>query len=443
MKKILSLLVLFALILGPCRPGAATVNLQTLIDKSEPGAKIELENTTYEGNITIDKPLHLIGQEKTVIKGDATGNVVSIRAEGVTVENMAIENSSMDRNSSEEYAAVKVYTNGNTLRDLAIKDSFHGVYLSKAHENTIDHVKVIGSGKGEIAAQGNGLHIYYSNQNVLTNNEIEGTRDGMFFDYADGNISTNNKISYTRYGLHYMYSNRNEFKNNIFTFNTGGAAIMHSNELKLENNQFVFNYGHRSFGLLLLSANDNQIENNTFYMNQRGLYIDQATRNLIRGNQIYQNQIGIELWASSNEQVFTENTIHDNTLPAVTLGGQGHNSWSKDGIGNNWGSSFPLLDLDQNGIGDHSAVYQSSLYELIEEQELTYLFLKSPAITVYEKMHQLLNNSKTMFEDDHPLVQSTNHHTYLWAALSLALGLLVFYKIWSLRSERIQQNKGK
>ncbi|MBM4761615.1 nitrous oxide reductase family maturation protein NosD [Bacillus sp. B15-48] len=430
MKKILSLLVFSAIILGlnPSRPGA-TENLQMMIDEATPGATIQLEGKTYEGNLSIDKPLILIGTDDTIIRGDATGNVISVHAEGVTIENLTVENSSMSRNSPEEYAAIKVYENGNTLRHLTIQDSFHGIYLSQAHENTVDHVTVFGVGDGTIAAQGNGIHIYYSNNNYLSNNTIEGTRDGMYFDYANGNISVNNQISRTRYGLHYMYSHRNEFKNNIFTLNTGGAAIMLSDELKLENNQFIFNYGHRSFGLFLLDSNDNEIVNNTFYMNQRGLYMDQATRNMIRNNYIHQNQIGIEFWGSSNEQTFTENYIADNTLPVITVGGMGiNNVWSKDGIGNNWGSTFPLLDLDQDGIGDGSAVYQSSLYELIEESELTYFFLKSPAIAIYEKMNALLNNTKVMFEDEYPLVGTQSKQSFIWPALLLIIGLTILFR---------------
>lgn len=441
MKKLLSLLVLFAFALGPGRPGAAEASLQSIIDEADIGATIKLEGKTYEGNIVIDKPVHLIGSDNTVIKGDHSGNVISIRAEGVTVENMTVTNSSMSRNSGEEYAAVKVYTDGNTLRNLFIKDSFHGIYLSKAHENTVDHVKIIGSGEGEIGGQGNGLHIYYSSDNLLTNNEIEGTRDGMYFEKASGNINRNNMISRTRYGLHYMFSDKNEFNNNIFTFNTGGAAIMNSNELKLENNQFIFNYGHRSFGILLLSANDNIIENNTFYMNQRGLYIDSATRNIFRGNHIYQNQIGVELWGSSNEQTFTENKIEENKIPAITVSGGGvNNTWSEDGIGNDWGSSFPLLDLDQNGIGDSPIIYQSSIYDLIEDQELTYLFLKSPAIGVYEKMNQLLNKSKTMFEDEYPIVSHHQQQGLLWPTVMTLLGLLLLIKVGSLIKTKSKGN---
>ena len=408
MKKILWLLLFFSVITYP-EKGMAAENLQAVIDSAKDGAVIQLEGKIYHGNIVIDKPLQISGKKGTVIEGDGKGNVISVRAPGVTVSNLHVKNGGMDRNSPEEYAAIKVYTDGNVIRDIEIEKSFHGVYLSKAHNNTIENVKIRGLGKGEIAAQGNGLHVYYSNGNLLKNNYIEGTRDGMFFDYANDNKAISNEITKTRYGLHYMYSDRNEFKNNIFTFNTGGAAIMHSNQLKLKNNQFIFNYGHRSFGLLVLSANENTIENNTFYMNQRGLYIDQSTDNLILANHISQNQIGIELWASSNKQIFTKNTIEENTIPAVTLGGTGQNQWSLEGIGNHWGASFPLLDLDQNGISDSPAIYKSSLYELIEDQELTYLFLKSPAIKIYEKMNQLMDNEKVMFKDEHPLTENRSN----------------------------------
>jgi nitrous oxidase accessory protein len=424
MKKILWLLLLFSAMTFP-EKGTAAENLQAAIDSAKDGAVIKLENKTYTGNIVIDKPLTLIGKKGTVIEGDAKGNVISVRAPGVTVTGLDVRKSGMDRNSPEEYAAIKIYTDGNVIRNITIEQSFHGVYLSKAHNNTIENVRITGLGKDEIAAQGNGLHVYYSNGNLLKNNYIEGTRDGMFFDYANDNKAMGNEITKTRYGLHYMYSDRNEFKNNIFTFNTGGAAIMHSNQLKLEDNQFIFNYGHRSFGLLILSANENNIENNTFYMNQRGLYIDQSTDNLIRSNTIAQNQIGIELWASSNEQVFTKNSIEENTIPAVTLGGAGRNEWSFDGVGNEWGRSFPLLDLDQNGIGDSPAVYKSSLYELIEDQELVYLFLKSPAIKIYEKMNELLDHEKVMFEDPHPLAGSGKQK--LPVAIAIAVGMTAIF----------------
>lgn len=382
----------------------ATESLQTTIDSMEAGAVLKLENKTYEGNIVINKSITIIGVGDTIIKGDGTGNVISIKAPNVRLSKLTVLNSSMDRNTGEEYAAIKVYSNHNIIEHIMVRDSFHGIYLSQAHDNTISDTDISGLGYGEIANQGNGLHVYYSNSNTFSGNKIYGTRDGMFFDYSNDNKTVKNNISQTRYGLHYMYSDDNDFENNIFTMNTGGAAIMNSKNIKLNSNEFIFNYGHRSFGLMLLSTNDIHIENNTFYLNQRGIYIDQSTNNQFKDNRIVQNQIGIELWSSSNQQIFTGNRITENTIPAVTLGGKGQNAWSKDGIGNYWGNTFPLTDLNQDGIGDFPITYHSSLYQLIEDQELTYLFLKSPATKIYEKMNKFLQKEQIMFEDSHPIM---------------------------------------
>ncbi|WP_144551823.1 nitrous oxide reductase family maturation protein NosD [Bacillus sp. X1(2014)] len=429
MKKLALLSFIFSLLLvmSPEKKLAAE-QLQATIDSLKEGAVLRLENKTYQGNIVINKPITIIGSKKTVIKGDGTGNVISIKAPDVKLSYLTVTHGGMNRNSAEEYAAIKIYTNNNVVEHIIIRDSFHGIYLSQAHKNTIRSNRIKGLGKGEIAAQGNGIHVYYANDNLLEKNTIEGTRDGMFFEYANNNKSYENNISHTRYGLHYMYSDKNIFKKNIFTMNTGGAAIMNSNHVKLEDNQFLVNYGNQSFGLLLLQANDNEIANNTFYMNQRGMYIDQATRNEFRHNKVVQNQIGIELWSSSNDQVFTLNQITENTIPAVTLGGNSeNNSWSMNGKGNDWGSTFPITDLDQDSIGDFPITYRSSLYQLIEDQELSYLFLKSPALKIYEKLNAALSKEAVMFHDPHPLTAAKGSHSkaiFLIATL-LIVGILL------------------
>jgi nitrous oxide reductase family maturation protein NosD len=422
MKKAALLSFVFSLffLFNPEKNMAAET-LQSIIDSTKEGAVVKLENKTYLGNIVINKSMTLLGSSKTVIKGDGTGNVISIKADHVKISRLTVTHGSMNRNSAEEYAAIKIHTNKNIVEHIKIRHSFHGIYLSQAHDNIIRNNDILGMGKGEIAAQGNGLHVYYANNNLIENNTIDGTRDGMFFEYANNNHSVGNNMSNTRYGLHYMYSDDNTFKKNVFTMNTGGAAIMNSNHLKLEDNQFIINYGSQSFGLLLLQANDNYIANNTFYMNQRGIYIDQATRNEFISNKIVQNQIGIELWASSNQQTFSLNQISENTIPAVTLGGNSeNNAWIKNGQGNNWGPQFPLTDLNQDGIGDFPITYRSSIYQLIEDQELSYLFLKSPALTIYEKINAFVQEEAVMFNDPHPLAAAKGRHSLI---LILAFGV--------------------
>lgn len=400
--------------------------LQHLINHTEKYGILKLEDKVYEGNVVITKPLSIVGGKHTIIKGDGTGNVVSIKSPEVKLMKVTITNSGMSRNTSEEFSAIKIYSNDNVIDYVTIRNSFHGVYLSQAHHNIVKNVHVMGDNHGTIAGQGNGLHVYYSNHNMLENNKIEGTRDGMYFDFSNENIVLNNEISKTRYGLHYMYSDGNQFYDNTFTYNTGGAAIMHSNHTNLKDNKFAFNGGTQSFGLLLQSANNSIITSNQFYQNQRGLYIDQSSKNVIESNEIFLNQIGIEIWASSKNQTMTKNEFSKNIASVLQLGGKSENQWSKNGVGNDWGDAAILIDLNQDQIGDYPVQNESSLYKLVEQNELAYLFLSSPTIKIYEKFHEFLNAQQVMFTDDFPLVHKrhSNHWLYILVILVLLGPLL-------------------
>jgi nitrous oxidase accessory protein len=401
MKKWLigSLFLLFCL--GRPFHAGAEQTLQQLIDAAPANSTIRLENKTYVGDIVIRKPLKIVGTSHTVIKGSGRGNVVSIKSPHVVIENVTITNSGKSRNTQEEFAAIKVYSNYNTLKAITVKNSFHGIYLSKAHHNRVERVYVVGKNNGEIGGQGNGLHIYYSNFNQLIGNKIVGTRDGIFFDYSNRNVVKQNNVSRTRYGLHYMYSDDNEFYENEFMFNTGGAAIMNSNRIILKNNKFLFNQGMRSFGVLLQMANDNEMANNEFYQNQRGVYIDQSTNNFLKGNTFLQNQIGVELWASSQNQIFTDNRFSKNITAVLRVGGEGNNQWN----GNHWGEEARIFDLNQDGKGESPFEYTSSLHKIVEQNELAYLFFNSPSIRMYEKINELLQEEEVMAIDRHPIIE--------------------------------------
>lgn len=410
----------------------AEESLQKLIDQTPENGTLQLQGKTYVGDIVISSPITIIGTEKTVIKGEGKGNVITVKASDVTLKNFSVTNSGQDRNSGEEYAGIKLMEDGNTVDHIKITDTFHGVYLSQSHHNVVRNVIVIGKENGEVAGQGNGIQLYYSNQNQLLNNYIEGTRDGIFFDYSSQNISKGNDIRHTRYGLHYMYSDENRFTKNRFSYNIGGAAIMESRGTILEDNQFILNQGTRSYGLLMQSTNDTVITGNLFFQNQRGIYFDQSQRAIVQDNEFLQNQIGVEVWASSADQVFSGNRFSNNIATVLTFGGSDNNQWSENGKGNYWGNSIPVLDLDQNGIGDYPVEYKSSLYQLVEDNELAYLFLKSPAIKVYEKMNEVLNKKEVMVTDQFPLMErgtmNGNNNLYIIILLLMAILGSVYWK---------------
>lgn len=379
-------------------------SLQQLIDETPANGELKLEGKIYKGNIVITKPITIIGQKGTEIHGEGNNNVITLDASNTTIDSVTIKYGGVSRDTEEEFSGVRVMGENNTLTNLKISDVYHGIYLTRSSQTTIKHSHITGQGDGKLGDQGNGIHIARSSgDNMIEENEISHSRDGIFVEYSNNNEINKNTVSHTRYGLHYMYSNNNQFSDNHFNNNLGGAAIMHSDHILLENNEFSYNQGSRSFGLLIQASRDIHVLNNEFHLNQRGLYLEQSTSNRIEGNDIFHNQIGVEIWASSTAHVFTENVFNKNNSDVVAIGGYMGNHWFENGVGNYWNK--PMLDLDQDGVGDSTYQYTSSLANLLEDNELAYLFLNSPAITVYEKMNAMLSNNQIMAEDEYPLMQ--------------------------------------
>ncbi|WP_438316472.1 nitrous oxide reductase family maturation protein NosD [Sporosarcina sp. FA9] len=434
MKKITFLLLIISCFhLSIPVTAAESKSLQQLIDDAPANGTLELEAKTYPGNLVINKPITIIGKNGTHIQGDGTGNVIEIRSDGITLDTLEIAGSGMSRNTSEEYSGVRVMGNEAVLKNLNITESYHGVYLNKSRNTVIKNIKVIGHGAEELGNQGNGIHIMRSNENYIDNSHIEKTRDGIYVEYSNDNRIDNNTMTETRYGLHYMYSNNNSFTGNHFVKNVGGAAIMHSDHILLENNKFSFNQGSRSFGLIVQTSRDVHVLNNEFHLNQRGLYLEQSTSNRIEGNDFFHNQIGIELWTSSTSHVFLNNNFNKNRLHAITVGGESNNEWFENGVGNYW--NVPVLDLNQDGVGDGPLEYTSSLSKLIESNELAYMFLSSPAISIYEKANDLLTHQKVMALDKYPLLSEKKKSGYMWIIFIavLAASTIIYYKRRGLR----------
>src|SRR5690625_529921 len=431
MKKIfVFLIVSICLFLYAPSVFAEANTLQRLIDDSNSGDTLELKAKVYEGNVVIDKPMTIIGQEGTVIQGDQTANVIEIESDDVTLEHMEIKGSGMSRDSKEEHSAVRVMGNNTVLNNLTIKESFHGVLLNRIDNTTMSNLTIIGSELTNLSEQGNGIHVLRSNDNIIQDSYIEGFRDGVYIEHSDNNQINDNTMTKTRYGMHYMYSDYNSFENNHFVHNVGGAAIMHSDYITLENNEFSFNQGSRSFGLLIQTSREIHVLNNEFHLNQRGLLVEHATGNHIEGNDFFQNKIGVELWASAISNVFSKNVFSQNTNQVLTVGGNSNNEWSDMyGNGNYWDE--PMIDLNNDGIGDIPFEYTSSLGDLIEDSdELAYLFLESPAVKVYEKINDILGNQDVMAIDDYPLlVERENNYFMVTFGFVVFLGLVIYFVV--------------
>ncbi len=346
--------------------------LQERVEAAAPNETIELEARVYPGPITIHKPLTLIGQPGTEIRGSGIGNVITISADDVTLRGIRITGSGL--RLSDDDAAVFVTGNGATIEHCVIADSLHGIYLKKVSgaqilDNRIEGKTTIPAstdpvekGIGQSSEncdttlvsnrRGNGIHQWNSEGNLIRGNEISETRDGIYFSFTNHSRVEANLIQHTRYGLHYMYSDDNVFLNNTFTENAAGAAIMFSKGLVVTGNRFVSNRGHRAYGLIFQSSDQSRLEENEISQNAVGLSFNQCNANEVRRNRVTRNYIGLRFGSNSDGNHFSENVFARNLHPIETGGSDvSGSSWAVNGVGNSWSEDLDL-DLDRDGIND-------------------------------------------------------------------------------------------
>lgn len=422
--------LLFLLLLEfPLLTNANDFTLQELIDKASEGDVIQLEDRVYKGDIIIDKQVALKGSGKTTIVGSGQGDVITLIANGVVIENLEITGSGM--NLDKDQAAIKMMSNHNQIIGNEINQSLFGIYLTESSGNVIKKNTIEGNLDFIRGRRGNGIHLFHSSKNIIEDNKISNVRDGIYFSFSEENQIDHNQVSNNRYGLHYMYSDNNSFYQNSFFENIGGAAIMFSNFIELKENSFRDHLDIQSFGILLQSSNDILLENNDIQFNQKGIFMDQSNRNTLRGNLITNNRIGLAIWSSAKDNLFTENQVLNNNLPFSSNNGEDQNQWSENGVGNQW-SRQTNLDLNQDGIGDHPFTFSSSFGKVLSEQQLGVLFLDSPALAIYEKWNQVFSSHEKSLIDPYPIIGEKSSTSYYFLPFYLLIGLSLWwvYRKW-------------
>ena len=346
--------------------------LQQTIDAAARYETICIRAGVHAGPIKIEKPLTLIGENGAEIRGNASGNVVTIAADDVSIRGLRVTGSGL--RLSDDDAAVFVTGNRARIENCVIADSLHGIYLKKISgaqiiNNRIQGKTTLGSstepvekGIGQSTEncdttlvsnrRGNGIHQWNCEGNLIRGNEISDARDGIYFSFTNNSRVEHNLIHHVRYGLHYMYSDANVFENNTFTENAAGAAIMFSKNMVVRGNRFISNRGYRAYGLIFQSSDNSRLEQNEISENAVGLSFNQCNQNEIVGNRIMRNYIGLRFGSNSDGNRFTENVFAGNLHPIETGASDVSGSlWAVNGVGNFWDTEFEL-DLDRDGIID-------------------------------------------------------------------------------------------
>jgi len=334
-----------------------------------PNDTLEIQSGTYrEGNIIIEKPLIIIGNNYPVLDGEFKHEILTIRSNDVVVSGLRFINSGMS--SINDPSGVKVLQAKRVkIINNKFETTFFGIHVDNSTDCLIEgnELKSDATDEQEI---GNGIHLWKCGSIKISNNKVHGHRDGIYLEFVTQSFITNNiSDSNKRYGLHFMFSHNNEYQGNTFINNGAGVAVMYTKGVRMLNNRFEHNWGSASYGLLLKDISDSYISGNVFLENSVGIFIEGSSRNEFNQNEFSKNGYAIKLQANCDDNTIVRNNFRQNTFDLVTNGTLVLNK-----IQRNYWDRYEGYDLNRDLVGD--VPYRPiSMYGMIVERMPTAVLL--------------------------------------------------------------------
>jgi len=399
--------ILFVLLLMPCTLLFSNV-LQEAIDKAPSGSILTLPAGVYKGSIIINKPLTLVGKEAgVVIDGEGSGTVITAKGSFITLKNLSIRGSG-DRHEGLD-AAIKLSDGKQCeISHCKIEDCLFGIDMQMVSNSIISNNNIT-SKDLELGLRGDGLRLWYSNDNIIKENSLIRSRDMVVW-YSHGNSIVKNYGRENRYSLHFMYAGKNLIKDNIYELNSVGIFFMYSQDSVAVGNVIKSSLGATGMGIGLKDVSNFTIKDNTILYNAQGLYIDRSpfepdTHNWITGNRVLYNSEAMHFHSLSENNVIKDNTIMGN-IEDIVNDSRGSKTNENEIAGNYW-DKYEGFDRDNDNVGDTPhKVYQYADQLWVYNPEVKF-FYASPVISLLNFLAKLAPFTKPLFlmEDREPKVK--------------------------------------
>lgn len=336
---------------------------------AKPGDTLIITNGIYrEGNISLQIPLTILGENYPILDGENKFEILTIHANDVVIKGLKFINTGIS--SMNDLAAIKA-VDCRRLKVLnnQFENTFFGIYFANCSQSWIENNALHADVEAEHQIA-NGIHMWKSDHITINNNQIKGHRDGIYFEFVANSLITNNHSEGNlRYGLHFMFSHNDEYRNNKFINNGAGVAVMYTKGVKMIDNSFEHNWGSAAYGLLLKDIRDSFVTGNKFTKNSVGIFMEGSSRIDFKENTFYNNGYAIRLQASCDDNTFERNNFSANTFDLVTNGTLVLNK-----INSNYWDKYEGYDLNKDGIGD-VPFRPVSMYGMIVEQMPTAVLL--------------------------------------------------------------------
>ncbi|HQU71312.1 MAG: nitrous oxide reductase family maturation protein NosD [Calditrichaeota bacterium] len=382
-------------------PSGEYKTVKKAIETAQPGDTVWVENGTYpEYEITVDKPVTIIGEELAIIDAQKRGYIFNITADSVSIIGLTLNNVGVS--FTKDYAAIHTHNVSNFwFEGITFNNPFFAFHIERSTNGTIKNNIINGNAVLEHDS-GNGIHLWHSSNIEILSNKIFQMRDGIYFEFVKhskviGNESKRN----VRYGLHFMFSNDDEYKNNVFENNGAGVAVMFSKKIFMRNNTFQLNWGSASYGLLLKEIYDADIRENEFVQNTIGINAEGSNRVSLEKNNFMNNGWAIKFLGGCYGNKFIENNFMHNSFDVSYHGNINGNLFDK-----NYWSEYVGYDLDKDGIGDVPFRPVKLFSYVVNQTPETIVLLRSlfvDLINFSEKVSPVFTPDN--LRDNHPLMR--------------------------------------
>ena len=371
------------------------------IKMAKPGDTILLHKGTYrEGNLIINKSIHLIGIDAPVLDGDNKNEILTLTGKNISIKGIHLANAGYS--SMNDYAAIKIIdATGILIENNTITNASFGIHIANSTYSIVRNNIIRGTNKSEHLS-GNGIHLWKCDHMMIANNTIRGHRDGIYLEFVTGStIQGNISELNIRYGLHFMFSHSDTYLNNTFRNNGAGVAVMYSKNVRMENNMFDKNWGASAYGILLKDISNSHIRNNKFIQNTVAIHMEGSSRIEISSNVFQGNGWALKVQASCDDNTFHHNNFNGNSFDVATNGTMTLNRFY-----NNYWDKYDGYDMNKDGIGD-VPYHPVSMYAMVVEQNPTTLMLmRSFMVSLLDKAEKAIPSlTPENLVDDKPMLK--------------------------------------
>lgn len=360
---------------------------QELVDAAEPGSVLKPPPGSYAGPVVLKKPLSIDGGGQVTIDAGDRGTVFSMEADNSVLRGIHLTGSGENHDTDD--GCLDVRGHNNVIENLVIDNCLFGIDL-KQSSNNIVRGNSVKSKPFDLGVRGDGIRLWYSNNNLIENNRVTDSRDNVAW-YSHRNIYRGNEGRRSRYSIHFMFANNNLIENNRFYDNAVGIYFMYMEGGGARNNVISHATGATGMALGFKEASDIFIENNEIIYSAVGVGSDLSpfqpdTTIRFKGNRFAYNGIAVQLTSELGGNQLDEN-IFEGNLTDVFQGGRGSgdkNQWRR-----NYFDTYQGFDKDGDGFGDMPHEDYAFADQIWMEIPAARFFKTSPVLELLDFLERL------------------------------------------------------